>query len=76
MLPRPQGEEPPPGYKKLNMDLNRGRQGQGLYLCYKKRIVRPPSVPYIPGEWPGDLVSEVTLWPGGEEQRVNIYLEE
>ena len=43
-----QGEEPPPGYKMLQMDLNKGLVTPAVFLCYKTSQVHPPSVPYSP----------------------------
>ena len=35
------GTQPPPGYTKINIDLNQGAGGDYLYLCYKKGVGAP-----------------------------------
>ena len=32
---------PPPGYTKINVDLNKGAGGHYVYLCYEKGVGKP-----------------------------------
>ena len=35
-------ETPPPGYRKINQDLNQGAGGSSIYLCYKNSSSEQP----------------------------------